>query len=44
MSPHLGKPGCDILITNQLIYGCGGPFQVKQDTNRQFFAEVCDYI
>jgi len=43
MNPHLGKEGCEILITNQLIFGCGKPFFIAEK-NGEYLAEECDYI
>lgn len=43
MNPHLDKNGCEILIKNNLIYGCGKPFQVIKN-NEIIEIKICDYI
>jgi hypothetical protein len=37
--PHSSKEECDRLKKEDLIYGCGEPFMVKDG-----IAEDCDYI
>ncbi len=48
IDPHLPKEQCDLLVNNNVIYGCGKPFFVKQISiiNNEFYYEVsvCDYI
>ena len=44
MNPHETKEVCDYFVANNMIHGCGKPFQVKQDAIQLFFAEECDYI
>jgi hypothetical protein len=36
---------CNYFIANNMIYGCGKPFQIEQkpDTN-EFVAIICEYI
>lgn len=43
IEPHSTKDLCDYFIKNNLIYGCGKPFQIIQNGN-EFIAIVCDYI
>ena len=43
MNPHLPKIVCDILISRDLIFGCGKPFKLTKD-NENYKAEICDYI
>ena len=43
IDPHLKKDECDHLKSNNLIYGCGKPFQIIEDNNK-YQAIVCDYI
>ena len=43
ISPHAKKPYCDKMFAQGLIYGCGKPFQVKQN-NGKITVQVCDYI
>jgi hypothetical protein len=43
INPHLEKKQCDILITNNLIYGCGKPFSIN-NINNEYVAYICDYI
>lgn len=40
MSPHAPKEECDRLADQQLIFGCGKPFQLDAANH----AQVCDYI
>lgn len=39
INPHMPRPDCEALITNNEIYGCGKPFKVVDAK-----AESCDYI
>ena len=39
IDPHLPKEECDLLKSNDLIYGCGKPFQLN---NNQLIK--CEYI
>ena len=39
INPHANKEECDYYIKNDLIYGCGKPFMIK-DNN----ISICDYI
>lgn len=39
VDPHLPKIECDKLILENAIYGCGKPFQIKNN-----IITVCDYI
>jgi DNA-directed RNA polymerase subunit RPC12/RpoP len=43
LNPHTPKINCDYYAENDLIYGCGKPFQLieKDDT---YLAIICDYI
>lgn len=43
IEPHSTKDLCEYFIKNNLIYGCGKPFQIIQN-NSEFIAIVCDYI
>ena len=40
IDPHLNKIKCDELKNNDLIYGCGKPFQI--DENNKVI--ICEYI
>ena len=44
IEPHLSKEICDYLVKEQLILGCGKPFQVFFDNTGQLHAEPCGYI
>jgi len=44
INPHLNKQECDDLINKNLIYGCGKPFQVKFNDDKELVANICDYI
>lgn len=39
INPHLNKDECIRLYNSGEIYGCGGPFQLIDDT-----PVICDYI
>jgi hypothetical protein len=41
--PHSEKYICDYFYNNNLIYGCGKPFQVKI-IGDQLDVTICDYI
>ena len=43
INPHLAKFECDKLKENDLIYGCGKPFQIVNENN-DWKAIECDYI
>ena len=43
INPHLNKNDCDMLFTNNMIYGCGKPLRIVQ-INDTFNIEICDYI
>jgi hypothetical protein len=40
MNPHASEEECTTAIREELIYGCGKPFQVDCDN----VAVACDYI
>ena len=47
--PHSTQLLCDFYIENNLIYGCGKPFQVivnknSKNNDDKFIAIICDYI
>lgn len=42
IDPHLNKTECDRLFNEKLIYGCGKPFKLIDNSN--YHAEICDYI
>ena len=43
ISPHESKENCDILFTNNLIYGCGKPLIIIEKDN-EYDVEICGYI
>jgi hypothetical protein len=43
IDPHLDKNSCDKLLSENLIYGCGKPFQIIQNNN-VYEVKICDYI
>lgn len=43
INPHLKKDECDKLINQNLIIGCGKPFQIIEE-NGSFKPIICDYI
>ena len=45
IDPHLDKISCDKLIDLNLIHGCGKPFKIIYDNDKNIWnAIVCDYI
>jgi hypothetical protein len=44
INPHLSEEKCNILIKNDLIYGCGKPFQIIIQDNGDWIVQKCDYI
>jgi len=42
--PHASKAECDRLVTENLIAGCGKPFQVVRQDDGSELAVICDYI
>ncbi len=46
INAHASKDLCDFYIKNDLILGCGKPFQVilNKNDNDEFIAIVCSYI
>ena len=43
IKPHSSKEICDELVKNNLIYGCGKPFQIIKN-GEKFEIQICDYI
>ena len=44
INPHLPKNECDLLIKDDLIYGCGKPFRVDINSEGEYISSICDYI
>jgi hypothetical protein len=44
IDPHLSEKKCNILIKNDLIYGCGKPFQIIVQDDETWIVKKCDYI
>ena len=49
IDPHASKELCDFYIHNNLIIGCGKPFQIipnknSKNNNDRFIAIICDYV
>lgn len=42
--PHSPKSECDQLSEQGLIWGCGKPFRIEQNTGQEYRAVICDYI
>jgi hypothetical protein len=40
----MNKIQCDNLKSKDLIYGCGKPFKLINDSDNSFKAIICDYI
>ena len=43
IDPHLPKDKCDTLVSNNLIFGCGKPFELINIDN-EWIPFPCDYI
>jgi hypothetical protein len=43
INPHLPKKDCDEFVKQDLIYGCGKPFQIVIE-NEVLTVKICDYI
>jgi hypothetical protein len=43
MDPHLPKEACEKLVKNDLIYGCGKPFQIITK-EQEYETIICEYI
>ena len=41
--PHSPQDLCEQLVENDLIFGCGKPFQIKYEQG-SFHISICDYI
>ncbi len=44
LNPHLGKPECDRLAIEGLIYGCGKPYELYPNGSGVWSVRICDYI
>jgi hypothetical protein len=44
INPHSSIELCKYYIDNDKIYGCGKPFQLIQNENKEIVAIVCEYI
>lgn len=49
IDPHLSQVGCEKLITDNVIYGCGKPFQIVisekgENNSHTHIVSKCDYI
>jgi hypothetical protein len=44
INPHASKELCDFYVEKGMIYGCGKPFQIVQNTDGEYTAVICDYI
>lgn len=43
MNPHSSEEICNKVVQEDLIYGCGKPFQIVQEKG-QYIVKICDYI
>lgn len=43
LPPHSSKEECERVLSEGLIFGCGGPFQVRVDNTGETVVEKCDY-
>ena len=44
LDPHATKEFCDSVVARKMIYGCGNPFRIIENSNGVFIAIKCDYI
>jgi hypothetical protein len=44
IDPHLNKKECDNLLNNNLIFGCGKPFQITFNGVNNYEIKICGYI
>ena len=44
INPHADKNTCDELFSQQLIFGCGKPFQIVKNNEKEYIAVICHYI
>ena len=46
IDPHLCKDECDRLVADDLIFGCGKPFQLVRapDGSNNYTVQICGYI
>ena len=42
--PHSIKKICDDLVTKELIFGCGKPFQITKNNENNYQVSKCDYL
>ena len=43
MNPHSSEEICNKVVQEDLIYGCGKPFQIIQEQG-QYIVKICGYI
>ncbi len=44
IDPHSSKSTCDFYVFNNLIFGCGKPFQIIHNQNSNTYSLIlCDY-
>ena len=41
--PHASKQECDRLVQQNLIYGCGKPFELVNNDQDQMVVQMCEY-
>jgi hypothetical protein len=44
INPHETKEVCEYFVDNNLIYGCGKPFQIIENEKKELVAIICEYI
>ena len=42
--PHTCQTECEKLVNSDSVYGCGRPFRIIINENKEFIAVVCAYI
>ena len=43
IDPHTSKVDCDKYVEQDMIFGCGKPFCLK-DIGDKWYVDICDYI
>jgi len=44
IDPHANKDTCDFLLNNNMIFGCGKPFQLIYTADGIIDIIICEYI
>ena len=44
LHPHASKEECELLLSQNVLLGCGKPFRLQQRSDQIYEAIICDYI